>query len=415
MNLFGDETEDASKKVDKLNKDLEKQKDLTDKLNDEVDRNAEIEKLRAQIAGKTEAEIVNIEKAAQDAKIKNLYNHYLKSQKIFDAIKAAKAPSEDLEKFRLAEQKAYDAWIAALDNRTISRLQREKDAADKSREQEKAAREKAAADLKKWREDRQALEKRIKEEAIDDALKVAAAEKEAEAAKTIAIQEEIKKRDQARQEQLDGEKARNDREKQEAKELNDLKINLALQGFDLINQLTALTENNNKESAKRAFNVNKAFQLAQATIEGYRGTLKAYQEAPPGFKIVSAGLAAAFLTNFGGEYIELKDVEKLDGDTAKAFSSFNGRGYKHLNLQHCNQVDEKATNEIGNNWDFQAYLGISIDDLTVEKAEDLANYSGEDLVLTAIPNINHLPEEQKEILSKARDNGKNILFGIFAQ
>ena len=125
--------------------------------------------------------------------------------------------------------------------------------------------------------------------------------------------------------------------------------------------------------------------------------------------------AAAFLTNFGGEYIELKDVEKLDGDTAKAFSSFNGRGYKHLNLQYCNQVDEKATNEIGNNWDFQAYLGISIDDLTVEKAENLANYSGEDLVLPAIPSINHLPEEQKEILSKARDNGKNILFGIFAQ
>lgn len=125
--------------------------------------------------------------------------------------------------------------------------------------------------------------------------------------------------------------------------------------------------------------------------------------------------AAAFLTNFGGDYIELKDVEKLDGDTAKAFSSFNGRGYKHLNLQFCNQVDEKATNEIGNNWDFQAYLGISIDDLTVEKAEDLANYSGEDLVLTAIPSIDHLPEEQKEILSKARDNGKNVLFGIFAQ
>lgn len=125
--------------------------------------------------------------------------------------------------------------------------------------------------------------------------------------------------------------------------------------------------------------------------------------------------AAAFLTNFGGEYIELKDVEKLDGDTAKAFSSFNGRGYKHLNLQYCNQVDEKATNEIGNNWDFQAYLGISVDDLTVEKAENLANYSGEDLVLPAIPSINHLPEEQKEILSKARDNGKNILFGLFAQ
>ena len=294
MNLFGDETEDASKKVDKLNKDLEKQKDLTSKLNDEVDRNAEIQKLKAQIAGKTEAEISKIEKEAQDQKVKNLFEYYQRSQKIYDAIKAAKPPAEDLEKFKKNEQEAYDAYLAAINERNLLALQKEKELSDKQREQEKAAREKAAADLKKWREDRQALEKRIKEEAIDDALKVAAAEKEAEAAKTIAIQEEIKKRDQARQEQLDGEKSRNDREKQEAKELNDLKINLALQGFDLINQLTALTENNNKESAKRAFNVNKAFQLAQATIEGYRGTLKAYQEAPPGLKIISAGLAAAF-------------------------------------------------------------------------------------------------------------------------
>jgi len=295
MGLFGDETEDASKKVEKLNKELDKQRDLTDKLNDDIDKNAEIQKLKAQIAGKSEEEIVNIEKAAQNEKIKNLYKYYQESQKAYDAIrKDQKATAEDRLKFQENEQKAYDAYLAALDNRTISGLQRDKEAADKQREQEKAAREKAAADLKKWREDRQALEKRIKEEAIDDALKIAAAEKEAEAAKTIAIQEEIKKRDQARQEQLDGEKARNDREKQEAKELNDLKINLALQGFDLINQLVNDFDNNSKESQERAFKLNKAFQLTQATIEGTRGVLKAYAEAPLGFKIISAGLAAGF-------------------------------------------------------------------------------------------------------------------------
>jgi len=312
MGLFGDETEDASKKVEKLNKDLEKQKDLTSKLNDEVDRNAEIQKLKAQIAGKTEAEILQIEKEAQDQKVKNLFEYYQRSQKAYDAIKKEqKATSEDRLTFQKNEQEAYDAYLAAVNERSLLALQKEKELADKQREIQKAAREKVAADLKKWREDRQALEKRLAEELATDKANIDQQEKEAEEAKTIAIQEEIKKRDQARQEQLDGEKARNDREKQEAKELNDLKINLALQGFDLINQLTALTENNNKESAKRAFNVNKAFQLAQATIEGYRGTLKAYQEAPPGFKIVSAGLAAAFAA------LQIAKISQTKFDSAK--------------------------------------------------------------------------------------------------
>lgn len=50
------------------------------------------------------------------------------------------------------------------------------------------------------------------------------------------------------------------------------------------------------EIKKRAFEVNKAFQASQATIDGVRATLSAYATAPPGFKIaaaVSAGLFAA--------------------------------------------------------------------------------------------------------------------------
>jgi hypothetical protein len=83
-----------------------------------------------------------------------------------------------------------------------------------------------------------------------------------------------------------------EKELQRQKELQTAKVNLALQGFDLINQLVNDFDNNSKASQERAFKLNKTFQLAQATIEGYRGVLKAYAEAPVGLKIASAALAA---------------------------------------------------------------------------------------------------------------------------
>lgn len=88
--------------------------------------------------------------------------------------------------------------------------------------------------------------------------------------------------------------ALNERRKQDEKDLQTAKVNLALQGFQLINQLVNDFDNNSKEAQERAFKLNKAFQLAQATIEGTRGVLKAYAEAPPGLKIASAALAGAF-------------------------------------------------------------------------------------------------------------------------
>ena len=48
------------------------------------------------------------------------------------------------------------------------------------------------------------------------------------------------------------------------------------------------------EIKKQAFQVDKAFQVAQASIDGYRAAISAYAGAPPGFKIASAALAATF-------------------------------------------------------------------------------------------------------------------------
>ncbi len=53
-------------------------------------------------------------------------------------------------------------------------------------------------------------------------------------------------------------------------------------------------EKKQTEIKKRAFEVNKAFQIGQAIIDGARATLSAFATAPPGFKIAAAIAAGAF-------------------------------------------------------------------------------------------------------------------------
>jgi hypothetical protein len=80
------------------------------------------------------------------------------------------------------------------------------------------------------------------------------------------------------------------------KEVFDTKVKLAMQGFELINELAQLSGDKSKAAAERAFNINKAFQLAQATMEGYRAVLSTYAQTPGGvvLKSIAAGLAGAF-------------------------------------------------------------------------------------------------------------------------
>ena len=113
-------------------------------------------------------------------------------------------------------------------------------------------------------------------------------------------------------------KASSDSKKALDKEEFDTKVRLAMQGFELINELVQLSGNKSKAAAKRAFEINKAFQLAQATIEGTRGVLKAYSEAPIGFKIASAALAAGFAAVQIAKISQSKfDSSKFDKDSSK--------------------------------------------------------------------------------------------------
>ena len=158
-------------------------------------------------------------------------------------------------------------------------------------------------ELKKAAEEKRKEEERIRKEKAE-ALKKEAEEKfkldgertqqEYEnAATALYLFKKLDDQEKAAREESDRlKKEQEEKELQRQKELQTAKVNLALQGFDLINQLVNDFDNNSKASQEKAFKLNKTFQLAQATIEGYRGVLKAYAEAPVGLKIASAALAA---------------------------------------------------------------------------------------------------------------------------
>ena len=148
---------------------------------------------------------------------------------------------------------------------------------------------------KKWREERQVLDKqRVDNIAALD--KQVEDEKLSEAERLKVMQAIMIARTELFAADLQAQKDSKDTQKAYDQEVFDTKVRLAMQGFELINELVQLSGNNSKAAAKRAFEINKAFQIAQATMEGYRAVLSTYAETPGGpiLKGIAAGLAGAF-------------------------------------------------------------------------------------------------------------------------
>lgn len=294
MGLFGESADDAAKKVEDLNKKLEKQSDLTKKLNEDIDNNTKVQKLKAQIAGKTEADIIQIEKEAQAEKTKNLYNYYLQTQKANDSIKAnQKASAEDRLTFLKNEQDAYNTWQNSVNETLIINLEKEKELSDKAREKEKAAEEKRKADLKKAADDRRAKEKEWQAELQADKDKLAADEK-TKADKKLAddqqaalVRADLLAADLAAQ----AETRRLYKEEELAEEIRirDAKVQIA---NDLQSTLTDLGNLIINDSAK-AVKFNKAMALIQIGIDTATALSKALSvtQSPSPDNVATGGLA----------------------------------------------------------------------------------------------------------------------------
>lgn len=179
------------------------------------------------------------------------------------------------------------------------------------RKKEEERRKEELAKLKEWADSRRSKEKEWQKELQDDKDQLAKDEKAKEEENFKKLQETMAERADLFAQDLEAQRVSKENQKLYEKEVFDTKISLAQQGFAIINELAALSGNKSKAQAKKAFEINKAFQITQATIEGTRGVLKAYSEAPIGFKIASAIAAASFTA------LQIAKISATKFDSAK--------------------------------------------------------------------------------------------------
>jgi hypothetical protein len=170
---------------------------------------------------------------------------------------------------------------------------------------EKARREKAAADAKAAADKEAADKKAASDKATSDRLKN---EQEISDLLDKLYQENVKEFEAAEKAKLDA--AKKAAEEEEAlrlktiadeKALQQGKLDFAKQTLDGIAQITAAFGKNNEKTAKRAFQIQKAISIAQATISTYDSANAIFASTAknpittifPGAPFVAAGVAVA--------------------------------------------------------------------------------------------------------------------------
>ena len=204
---------------------------------------------------------------------------------------------------------------------------------------EKAAREKAAADSKAAAEKEAADKKAISDKAAADRLK---AEQEVSDLVNKLYEENVKEFEKAEQAKLDAAKkaaAEEEalRQKAIADEIavQDAKIQLATSTLSALSNITALFGKNNEKVAKRAFQIQKAISIAQATISTYESANAIFAStaknpitiAFPGAPFVAAGVAvAAGLANVATIASQQFQGSTSGGNNSANPPSFGGGG-----------------------------------------------------------------------------------------
>lgn len=280
MGLFGSSADDTTESLERQKKKREELEAQTEKelksaqdlrksragsIND-IER--EIEALKAK--GATDVEIYRAERKLIDERLNAL--SYAKGFR-------GKLTVEELQEETKLRQESYILSLNFIKKtQEANEAAAKKNAEDAKKRREQELKEQGIQAEKAMMNRAEAIYLLQKLEDEEKNAKIKAAQEEAD-----ALMASIEKGWEKEQEDADRRKL-----------LLEWRVKLAMQGFELINLLVNDFDNNSKEAQERAFKLNKAFQLAQATIEGTRGVLKAYAEAPPGFKIASAALAAAF-------------------------------------------------------------------------------------------------------------------------
>tara|TARA_R100000988_G_C4006354_1_gene172923 strand:+ start:566 stop:2782 length:2217 start_codon:yes stop_codon:yes gene_type:complete len=251
-------------------------------------------------------------------------------QKEIDLAKETfKREKEDF-KIRLRDKKINDKQFALLANAAYRKLKKSiKDIDDKFRAEELEA-EKLQQQKEIELQDKQFKlldelnstqeEKEIANlvESYEAKFELAEGNAELEKALQEALNKDLAKINaKYRKEDVDANKASNDKKKENDLALQNAKFEMANNTLNLISSINELFNAENEEQSKRNFQIDKAVKIAQATSTGIQGAMNAYttaQKSPitavmPAYPFIQAGLAGAFAavniakiakTKFGG-------------------------------------------------------------------------------------------------------------------
>ena len=195
------------------------------------------------------------------------------------------------------QQAGFQLQIQAIDKQAAdARKQAQKEANDKAKADQKEADDKA----KKQAED---LEKFYKDQRdADNERNVTATLGERQQTKDKldllweATQEEARIRKEARDAEAAADKEAKDKEKQRVQELNDAKIQAVQNTLSTIANLAQLFAGKSEKQQKKAFEIQKAANIANATIDTYKAAQGAYaslSSIPVVGPVLGAAAAAA--------------------------------------------------------------------------------------------------------------------------
>lgn len=372
MGLFSSSTEDAEKEQEKLdkqlektNEELEKQRGFYDKLSSAIDKNTKQQVLDARKRGASEKEINKITEQGAERRIELLkmeeeqaLKTYLQkskdrnaSAKEFEA--ADKAYQDAVARRKDAQMALQEEQQAEADALKEQRKQAAKDASDKRTEELAKLREynRAATDLfkseyekqvrdieekyaeqirlaKKYKQDTTALEAAQTKE-LEDALDKSMTKMETLTLEKFKVQrqdlgvlqgsinEEVRLKQEAADLELKILEAKAIRARQIEEQSQSFKFKATLDGLSAIASITELFGKKSEQAAKRAFQVQKAANIATALITTYQNATSAYASqftpVPTPDSPIRGGIAAGIAVAAGLANVAKISQQKFEG------------------------------------------------------------------------------------------------------
>lgn len=385
MGLFSSSTEDAEKEQEKLDKQLEKtneelenQRGFYDKLTGAIDKNTKQQVLDARKRGASEKEINKITEQGAERRIELLKME--EEQALKTSLQKSKDRNASFKEYEAAD-KAYqdavarrqDAQMALQEEQQAEadalkeqRKQAAKDASDKRKEELAKLREynRAATDLfkseyekqvrdieekyaeqiklaKKYKQDTTALEAAQAKE-LEDALDKSMTKMETLTLEKFQLQrqdlgvlqgsinEEVRLKQEAADLELKILEAKAIRARQIEEQSQSFKFKATLDGLSAIASITELFGKKSEKAAKRAFQVQKAANIATALITTYQNATSAFASqfspVPTYDSPIRGGIAAGIAVAAGLANVAKISQQKFEGGGSTGGGGGTGGG-----------------------------------------------------------------------------------------